>query len=712
MRFWTLCFMIVYSATAWSQTVITGQVTDRNGQPIPGANITLQGTFEGASSDANGHFSFTTYQSDTQAVAISYVGYKPFAQILVLRGDTLRIEPKLKEEISALKAVVVNAGSFEASDENKTVVLSPIDMVTTAGSNGDVFAALQELPGTQQVGEQEGMFVRGGSQFETAYIIDGLLVQAPFFSSVPDVPQRGRFSPFEFKGTVFSTGGYSAQYGQALSSVVVLETQDMPDKTQSNLGLLPVGVNAGHQQVWDNTAAALQLGYTNVTPYFWINNTRLEFDQAPEGYNAAFNFRQQTSDDGLWKVYATYDARRLGLQLPNIEQPDQLTPFAAVNKNTYLNTSLKEGLNDNWAIYAGASYADQDDQFTIDGQEVITRNQLAQTKVMATRFLGNLSALRTGAEWHWRTNDMGAEGGKFTQRAQYRALFSEADIYLTNRLAARAGLRYEYTDLQDAHNLAPRLSLSYKTGTHNQVSLAYGHFYQTPQAERNAQLFPFFQQLPQLEYERATHYIANFQHLTDHYTFRIEGYWKEYDQLVQYDGLGNDWSVNNLGEGYARGIDLFWRDKKTLGHGEYWISYSYLDTERQHRDFPAPAMPAFASSHNLSVVYKHWLEKLNTSVNVTYNFASGRPYYNPNNPVFHGDRTPNFHNLSFAASYLTTLWDHFTIVFIGVNNVLGIDNIFSYRYNSDGSYRQAIKAQELRTLVVGVFISFDHTKNP
>ena len=52
-----------------------------------------------------------------------------------------------------------------------------------------------------------------------------------FYSSVPNVAQRGRFSPFIFKGTVFSAGGYSALYGQALSSALILESIDLPEQS-------------------------------------------------------------------------------------------------------------------------------------------------------------------------------------------------------------------------------------------------------------------------------------------------------------------------------------------------------------------------------------------------------------------------------------------------------------------------------------------------
>ncbi len=115
-------------------------------------------------------------------------------------------------------------GSFAASDTKRAAtVLNSIDVATVGGGNADITAArAKTLPGAQQVGEQEGLFVRGGAGYETKQFIDGTLVNNPYFTSVPDIATRGRFSPFLFKGTVFSTGGYSALYGQALSSAVIL----------------------------------------------------------------------------------------------------------------------------------------------------------------------------------------------------------------------------------------------------------------------------------------------------------------------------------------------------------------------------------------------------------------------------------------------------------------------------------------------------------
>lgn len=105
---------------------------------------------------------------------------------------------------------MITAGTFEASDRRAAAVLTSLDVVTTASANGDVTGALKTRPGAQQVGESEGLFVRGGTAAETTIFIDGTLVTRFFFQSGPNIAGYGRFNPFLFKGTVFSTGGYSA----------------------------------------------------------------------------------------------------------------------------------------------------------------------------------------------------------------------------------------------------------------------------------------------------------------------------------------------------------------------------------------------------------------------------------------------------------------------------------------------------------------------
>src|SRR5215210_3307923 len=154
----------------------------------------------------------------------------------------------MKEEFDEMKAVVITAGTFEASDRKRAAaILTSLDVVTTASANGDITGALKTLPGAQQVGESEGLYVRGGTAAETKTFIDGTLVNNFFYSSVPNIAQFSRFSPFIFKGTVFSTGGYSALYGQALSSALILESIDLPERSAANLFVSPIVVGGGYQ---------------------------------------------------------------------------------------------------------------------------------------------------------------------------------------------------------------------------------------------------------------------------------------------------------------------------------------------------------------------------------------------------------------------------------------------------------------------------------
>lgn len=74
---------------------------------------------------------------------------------------------------------MISAGSFESSDENKAVILKPLDILTT-GADADIYSTLETLPGTQQIGETDGLFVRGGSASETKTLIDEMTVQNPF----------------------------------------------------------------------------------------------------------------------------------------------------------------------------------------------------------------------------------------------------------------------------------------------------------------------------------------------------------------------------------------------------------------------------------------------------------------------------------------------------------------------------------------------------
>lgn len=261
-----LMFLCSYCLTA--QVLVTGSVRDNKGRILAGASITLKGTYDGANTDSTGRFSFKTTEKGSFMLAAANMGYNTVEIPVLLSGEPVQVNFSLKEAFDELKAVVITAGSFVASDKKKGTVLKPLDIATTAGAVADIAATLQTLPGAQRVGEQEGLFIRGGSAEEAKIMIDGAVVNNFFYSAVPGIAQRGQ--PLSFSGTVFSTGGYSAVYGQALSSVLSLESVDIPERSEVQVGVSPIFVSAGFQEVTKKQKVQLwvqlQLGKSGPVP--------------------------------------------------------------------------------------------------------------------------------------------------------------------------------------------------------------------------------------------------------------------------------------------------------------------------------------------------------------------------------------------------------------------------------------------------------------
>ncbi|MGE7777483.1 TonB-dependent receptor [Chitinophaga sp. NPDC101104] len=695
---------LLFPLAMQAQTVVTGKVTDARKKPLAGVNISLVGSYDGATSAKDGSFSFTTSEKGERLITATLAG---FASIEV-KTDLSSSAPLLlvlKETVNELKMVTISAGSFEASDEKKNTVLKPLDIVTTAGANADIVSALKTLPGAQQVGEKEGLFVRGGTGYETQTFIDGMLVRNPFSSGMPDFAARGRFSPFLFKGTTFSSGGYSAQYGQGLSSALVLESIDLPERSSYSVGLGSVGPSVGIDKLSKDKKKGygFEMDYTNLWPYFKIMKQKQEPVVAPEYLNASGNYRIKTSKNGMLKIFVMGTVGRFGFKGESLEYPGSKEEFRLNNQFVYTNVSWKESLGNGWKIQLGTSYSTNRDRITMDtlGKQpeptrIKTRQDLSQFRAVLSKNLGKFSVLRLGSEYQY-----GTEASKFNNLEadftdSYTASFAEADVYITPRFVGRLGTRYEYSSLLRSPNIAPRASLAYKLDAKSQVALAYGEFYQKPEPQ-------YLRFDHNLGYMRATHYIASYQHISQFRVFRTEVFYKQYHDLIKTVP-----SYNNNGKGYAKGAELFWRDKKLIKNADYWISYSWLDTKRDHLNFPYEVQPDFAAEHTATLVYKHFIPDWMLNLGATYTFATGRPYYNPNRPQseFMTDRTRNLNTLGINVNYLTTVGKAFTVFVFTMSNVIGNEQQYGWRYSSDKMRRSMIGPMAPRFFYLGMFMSF------
>jgi len=705
--------LILASGNLLAQTRISGLVKDANGEGLTGANVYLDGTYDGTTSNSEGQFILETSETGEQLLRIEFIGFKSYTSSLILEGTAIDLsEITLKEELNELTAVTITAGTFEAGDKKKSIALSSIDMVTTDGSSGDVYGALQALPGTTTVGESGRLFVKGGDSRESKTYIDGTLVYVPYSSSSPNTSVRGRFSPFMFSGMMFSTGGYSAEFGQALSSVLSLQTNAMPLEDQLNISLLTVGAELGGTKSWDKAAISTTLSYTNLTPYMKVIPQFTSWEKHPQSLSGDLSFRLKTRKSGMLKIYATANRSGLTTIEESLNRPGSTFNYKLINDNYFINASWIGEIRENWILNTGFSYTNNMDKVSIDSLKINETLQGSHAKITLKHRISERIKILAGTEWYLKSYGVafpGAEPGTKTNFLNNTLTgFMESEIYASSRFITRAGVRFEYSDYLKQSSMAPRISTACKLGEAGQVSLAYGWFFQDPDDE-------YLLYTPELEFERADHITLNYLFNKDQRMLRTELYFKNYKNLVKYGwSEEQDYSfINNTGDGYAYGLDLFLRDKKSIKNGEYWISYSYIESLRDYLDYPEQAIPNFSSKHNLSLVYKHWIEGLRSMLGTSYHYSSPRAYNNPNSREFNGELTKAYHSLNMNWSLLLK---QNVIIYFTVSNILGYEQQFGRSYASspgpDGIYySKPVLPGAKRWFLVGCFITLSKDKS-
>jgi hypothetical protein len=708
-----ICFIFLVNCSL-AQTTIQGVVKDQKGETIPGVNIFLKGTFEGTSSEIDGTYFLETKEEGTYILVFQSMGFKSQEFEVGLNGNPQTLNPILREAINEMTAVTISAGAMEASDEKRAVVLRPIDIVTVPSAMGDIIGAFQTLPGTANVGNDGRLFVRGGDATETAIFIDGLKVGNAFGTTASNVPTRTRFNPNLFKGSFFSTGGYSAEYGQALSSALALNTVDFPVRNQGDISIMSVGGGYTQTLAGEKNSLTASANYFDLSPYQELVKQNFDWERAPYGWDAEVSGRKKWGKNGVIKAFVHTEANGMKIwqPVPGSDERGQLV--GVQNQYTFAQTSFRQLGENDWSYYGGISYSNNVDKFDLDQMELRNQNQLLHSKLAAVKGFSEKFSVKTGFESYLFNYEEALISEDLTRdfRDHHTILFSEADYYVNNRLVFRGGIRAGHSSLAGKSWLDPRISLAYKFDNDGQLSLAAGQFSQMP-----------VEQLRVLEQStqntRADHLILNYFLAKNGRTIRAEAFYKDYKNLITYEvaqlfpmPLGFD-NIQQNGEGYARGMDVFYRDQKSFKNTDFWVTYSFVDSRRKFAHFTEMVQPGFAPRHNGSIVVKHFISPFKSQLGVSVSANDGYTYENPNLPGQMNSKTKSFQDLSLSWSYLAK---PNLIIHLACSNVLGRDNIFGYQYankpNENGIYEgNPIRLQAPRFLFLGIFLTLSKDKN-
>nr|WP_315033400.1 TonB-dependent receptor [uncultured Chryseobacterium sp.] len=732
-----ILFLIFFFAfiLGYSQIRISGKVTFKN-KGVGEVNVTLKDTYDGATTDAQGNFSFETTEKGNHILTFIHPKYEDIEKGLVVDNQDIIMNIQLKEQISEIDAVVVSAGSIEASDKKRaTALLSPIDIYTTAGADGQISSALTFLPGVQKVGGTEGLFIRGGTGTESKIFMDGSLINNYFSNSIPGIAGRDQFNTSLFKGNIFSSGGYSALYGQALSGALLLESVDLPDQSSYDVGISPIFLSAGFQRLSNDKSHSYgaTLGYSMLNLMQKVFNFNTNFIDAPKGLNSDFNFRIKTKSGGFLKYYGMYNSNNMGVKTESLEPGYDFALIRLKGANTYHNLSFRQKFG-RYLLNVGGSYSynKSDLNFSTETHDIesdrtrlLTDGNYINFKAVLERKINRISALRGGFELN--NTDEKLNFGEVNKHYEdlISAAFLETDLGFSNALSAKIGIRAEHSSFLNKSNIAPRLALAYRFAKDWTSSFAYGLFYQNPESK-------YINGPAHLDFQKSQHYIFQIQRASEGRTLRFEAFYKKYDQLIKTFNVTPDKeqnqqiqsAMNNNGYGYAKGLELFWRDnKKTFKNIDYWISYSFLDSKRDFLNYPVSLKPSFAAEHTLSAVVKRFIPEWKLGANLSYTYAKGRPYYDIVSEFDNGKavnytrnegRLKDYNALNFSINYLPNLGKKdakaFTVFVLSITNVLGSKNVYGYNFSVDGLRSSAVVPPVNTFVFVGAFISFGADK--
>ena len=714
-----ICVLIL--AAQYQAVTFRGTVVDPAGLPIAGASVQIKGTSTAALTDDRGHFELP-FANDRRALVVSMPGFE-------IREVELPASPESNLTVQLAVAHVAQQVSVEGHSiplEPGSFTLGPLDVVRTPGAQGDLLRALQGLPGVFRVDEGAGLFVRGGDTSETLVLLDGVTIAHPYRYETPTGGFRGSIDPFMTQGLSFSSGGFSARFGNALSAVLDLRGLSRPEVRQVSVtaGLaqvstdfsFPIGLNAG-----------LRLNAQRVLPrlLFAVNPPARQFDQYPTGWDVSGAGEFATKAFGTFKGFVLDQGDRVGVET----EKDAFIGFLhSGTRHRLFSSTWGRPLSGTWEIRAAFGRDIYTDSVDVG---VLSLDKTDR------RFSGRVEIQGPAASWTLHAGLDGEQagtvidgqvpqrGGDFEGLGGASRFRVDRDdwrlgTYLEGsrafgRLTPTFGVRIDRFAREQSTTADPRVSVAFKLARTQQLRIAAGLFHQAP----STAYFDAVRGAAHLPTMMAAHYVAGYELGSPEGAsfLRIEGYFKRYWRLPLENaasGFAGD------GYGSANGIDFFTR--RAWSRLELRVSTSWLNAQRrwtpaEQRDrYPLPQgtwAPDFSIPWSGDVVaniplfgplafgagWRAASGRPNTPVVGVRRISRGiEPIYGPIN----SERLPHYQRLDLSTSALFPIsGGGVLILFASVDNVLARRNFFEYAYSADYSVRNPIITTSPRTFYFG-----------
>lgn len=652
--------------TAFGQSgTIRGFVYDlKTQQPIPFANVVVEGRKQGATADDNGYYQINDVNPGNLKLTASFIGFESKTERVVLAAGRIEAQNFYLEESSEILDEVEVSAERKMRDKKvltSVVSLDPKEITRfSVGGDADVIKAVQVLPGVITTGDQGGqLYIRGGAPIQNLILLDGMIIYNPFHSI-------GFFSVFDndiIRSADVYTGGFSAEYGSRNSAVMDIRTRSgnreklsakVSASTYTSKLLLeaPLGKKDKNGFSSSSFLISAKTSYLDQSSQLFYPYVETEFDGLPFTFTDIYGkFTSQSENGSQFNAFGfsfddgvrygennsiDWDSQGAGFNFVVLPAASKVLISGDVSYSVYDITSIETDLFRESSITGFNGGLDltyflrKNDEFKI-GVEAITYST----------FFDVDAPLGLSTEQIENTTELGTF-------ARYR--------YSSTRLVAEPSIRFHYYGSQAELSVEPRLGIKYNINDWLRLKASGGFYSQNLVAGNSDRdivnlFYGFLSGIPEGDLpstfrgnditttlQKSQHAVLGVEiELSRKITLNVEAYLKDFNQITNLNRnqIYEDGSFSAIGkpeilvkdfvveQGIARGLDFLM--KYTDKNLYLWLAYSIGEVTRD--DGIRVYNPNFDRRHNLNFVGNYSFGKdKDWVVSLRYNFGTGFPF--------------------------------------------------------------------------------------
>lgn len=295
-RLYILSLLLLIASAGYAQVKIFGKVIDAEEQPIEFATVRIAGTAVGATTGLDGSYSLSVAESDTIEIIFTCIGYKEHKQKLISPSGNVNVNAKLFKTTRELEAIEVTEYKKQTGGM-QTLDAGQLKVGPNASGNA-VEGLLTTIAGVSSKDEMSSQYsVRGGSYDENSVYINGIEVYRPQLISSGQQEGLSIINPSLVGSIEFSTGGFSAEYGDKMSSVLDI-TYRQPESFEGNVAASLMGAEAAIGQSTGKFSQLHGIRYKRNTTLLSSLETKGEYD--PSFFDYQTNLRLKLNDQ--WNI--------------------------------------------------------------------------------------------------------------------------------------------------------------------------------------------------------------------------------------------------------------------------------------------------------------------------------------------------------------------------------------------------------------------------